>query len=179
MPYRNISFSTPSVHREETNNEFVRVFNTNPNNLIMLVQEWLNSRPEKSDVVHDLLAFLAEEMTHLNKEKQGKTKGFLTWLEKEIIKGSIENQKNKTKIQSFHEGTLEKLMDVLKKNKVIPDPCPSNIWNTINAEFSVVMKELTPLKANIEATDKLIDQVVYKLYNLTEDEIGIVEGKGT
>ncbi|GAI11671.1 unnamed protein product, partial [marine sediment metagenome] len=83
---------------------------------------------EQSDAVHDLLAFLAEEMTRLNKEKQSKIKHFLTWLEKDILKGSIEDQKNKTKIRNFHENTLEGLMDVLKTNRVIPDPCPSSTW---------------------------------------------------
>jgi hypothetical protein len=38
---------------------------------------------------------------------------------------------------------------------------------------------LTPLKAHIKATDKLIDQIVYKLYGLNEDEIAIVEGRTT
>jgi hypothetical protein len=28
-------------------------------------------------------------------------------------------------------------------------------------------------------TDALIDQVVYRLYGLTEEEIGVVEGKGS
>jgi hypothetical protein len=32
------------------------------------------------------------------------------------------------------------------------------------------------LKAQIEKTDKEIDQMVYALYDLTEDEIKIVEG---
>ena len=32
------------------------------------------------------------------------------------------------------------------------------------------------LVARIEATDWLIDQIVYKLYGLTEEEIAIVEG---
>jgi len=127
--------------------------------------------------VEAFLAFLAREMTRLNKEKQGITTGFLTWLEKEIIKGSIEDQQNKTKIKSFHEGTLAELMDVLKKNKVIPDPCPSNILNTIKAEFSAAMTHLTPLKTHIEATDKLIDQIVYKLYGLIDEEIAIMEGQ--
>jgi hypothetical protein len=36
---------------------------------------------EKSDVVHDLLAFLAERMLEMNKEKQKEIKGFLGWLE--------------------------------------------------------------------------------------------------
>lgn len=134
---------------------------------------------EQSDVVHDLLAFLAEEMTRLHREKQSKTKGFLTWLEKEILKGSVEDQKNKTKIKDFHNATLEDLLDVLKRNKAIPDPCPSNVRDTIASEFSAVVGVLTPLKARIEATDDLIDQIVYRLYGLTEAEIAIVEGQSS
>jgi len=33
------------------------------------------------------------------------------------------------------------------------------------------------LQRQIEATDKQIDRLVYELYGLTEEEIGIVEGK--
>ena len=36
---------------------------------------------EKSDVVHDLLAFLAERMLEMNKQKQQEIKGFMGWLE--------------------------------------------------------------------------------------------------
>jgi len=36
---------------------------------------------------------------------------------------------------------------------------------------------LKPLMAKIDATDALIDQIVYKLYGLTDEEIAIVEGK--
>jgi hypothetical protein len=32
--------------------------------------------------------------------------------------------------------------------------------------------------AKIDATDALIDQIVYKLYGLTDEEIKIVEGNG-
>ncbi|MGA9098380.1 MAG: hypothetical protein WB392_05550 [Methanotrichaceae archaeon] len=39
------------------------------------------------------------------------------------------------------------------------------------------MGKLTPLRDRIEKTDRLIDQIVYRLYGLTEEEIGIVEGK--
>jgi len=34
------------------------------------------------------------------------------------------------------------------------------------------------LQRRIAATDRRIDRLVYKLYGLTEEEIGIVEGKG-
>jgi hypothetical protein len=36
--------------------------------------------------------------------------------------------------------------------------------------------EQTALQRQIEATDRQIDALVYELYGLTEEEIGIVEG---
>ena len=39
------------------------------------------------------------------------------------------------------------------------------------------MAEVQCFKKCLPTTEKLIDQIVYKLYGLTEDEIKIVEGK--
>jgi hypothetical protein len=39
-------------------------------------------------------------------------------------------------------------------------------------------QEKTTLERQIAATDTLIDRIVYRLYDLTEDEIRIVEGNG-
>lgn len=36
--------------------------------------------------------------------------------------------------------------------------------------------ELAAVRTQIERTDRLIDQVVYRLYGLTEEEIAVVEG---
>jgi len=44
------------------------------------VDHHLSQQPEESDVVHDLLAFLAEEMIQLNKEKRAAQKEFLDGL---------------------------------------------------------------------------------------------------
>ena len=63
----------------------------------------------------------------------------------------------------------------LKRNKVVKDPCPANIRDTIASEFSAAVNALTPLKARIKATDDLIDGIVYRLYGLTDDEIAIVK----
>jgi len=38
--------------------------------------------------------------------------------------------------------------------------------------------EQTALQRQIEAADRQIDALVYELYGLTEEEIGIVEGRG-
>jgi hypothetical protein len=41
--------------------------------------------------------------------------------------------------------------------------------------FNAESKKVLELKSKIDATDKEIDQMVYKLYDLTEEEIAIVE----
>jgi len=38
------------------------------------------------------------------------------------------------------------------------------------------MSILEPLKARIKATDELVDEIVYRLYGLTEEEIKVVKG---
>ena len=42
--------------------------------------------------------------------------------------------------------------------------------------FETKKAEAQSLKAEIEKTDKEIDQMVYELYGLSEEEIKIVEG---
>ncbi|MBU3968098.1 MAG: Eco57I restriction-modification methylase domain-containing protein, partial [Euryarchaeota archaeon] len=55
----------------------------------------LSAAPEESDVVHDLLAHLAEQMIDMNKKKNAEIKGFLRWLEGEIG-APVEELTNKT-----------------------------------------------------------------------------------
>ena len=84
----------------------------------------------------------------------------------------------KTKLQSYYEHDYESLLAVLKKNrkKLAIDPSRREPAEALRAEFEGSMKKLLPLRERIEKTDRLIDAVVYKLYGLTEEEIGIVEG---
>jgi len=39
------------------------------------------------------------------------------------------------------------------------------------------MSILEPLKTRIKGTDELIDEIVYRLYGLTEEEIKVVKGE--
>jgi Alw26I/Eco31I/Esp3I family type II restriction m6 adenine DNA methyltransferase len=189
LPLRSIGFITPEKERQQLFEEAKKLYRKyldgqGWSQVLTFVAECLpqkadgtpDTEHEKSDVVHDLLAFLAEEITRLNKGKQSRIKAFLSWLGKEILKGSVEEQKNKTKIKDYHNGSFEDLLDVLKQNNVVPDPCPPNIRDKIENVFLEAVNALTPLKAHIKATDDLIDQVVYRLYSLTDAEIVIVEG---
>ncbi|MDR4508298.1 MAG: hypothetical protein MRJ65_08705 [Candidatus Brocadiaceae bacterium] len=46
----------------------------------------------------------------------------------------------------------------------------------LEKQFDHSLSILEPLKARIKATDEL-DEIVYRLYVLTEDEIKIIKGK--
>ena len=133
---------------------------------------------EKSDVVHDLLAFLAERMLEMNKQKQQEIRGFLGWLEG-YLGAKVEDLTPKTKLQSYYEHDYEGFLAVLKKNrkKLAVDPARREPGEVLRAEFEGSMGKLGPLRERIRQTDELIDAVVYRLYGLTEEEIGIVEGR--
>ena len=128
-------------------------------------------------MVHDLLAFLAERMLEMNKEKQQEIRGFLSWLEG-YVGAKVEDLTPKTRLQGYYEHDYESLLAVLKKNrkKLAVDPARREPGETLLAEFEGSMNKLQPLLERIEKTDRLIDAVVYRLYGLTEEEIGIVEG---
>ena len=147
---------------------------------------------EQSDVVHDILAFLAEQMIELNKEKQKEIKGFLAWLEAQLKikpdkKGNtgIEALTGKIKLKNYlgdyqkDEGHLifDELWQILEKNKnkIGTNLKSRELFETIKTEYEKSLSKLLPLKEKIRKTDWLIDQIVYKLYGLTEEEIKIVK----
>ncbi len=75
-----------------------------------------DAEAEKSDVVQDLLAHLAEEMIRMNREKQEEIRSFLAWLA-EFIGAKVDDLSNKTKVQAYYEIEFPELLSVLKKNK--------------------------------------------------------------
>lgn len=139
---------------------------------------WLDERmnADQTDVIHDLLAYLAEQMIAMNKEKQGEIKGFLTWLERDIG-ANVDDLSNKTKLTAYHEHDFNTLLDVLRQNRrrLTINPDTRTAQEAIEREFTASLTKLTPLKAKIAATDRVIDLIVYRLYGLTEDEVALVE----
>jgi hypothetical protein len=61
----------------------------------------------------------------------------------------------------------------LRRNKLTIDPSNRKTQELLEKHFQKSMFVLAPLKEKIKATDELIDQ----LYNLTPEEIEVVEGK--
>ena len=131
----------------------------------------------RNDTIHDFLAYLAEQMIEMNKAKNEESKGFLKWLEREIGP-EIDALTNKTAIKEYYEHNFDHLLEVLKKNKnkLSIDPSNRKIQELLEMHFTKSMSVLEPLKASIKATDELIDEIVYRLYVLTEEEVEIVKG---
>ena len=132
---------------------------------------------ERSDVVHDLLAHLAEEMIRMNREKQEEIRGFLAWLS-DFTGARVDDLSNKTKVQAYYEIEFSELLGVLKKNKrkLAVDPGRRAFGEDLRREHSASVDKLAPLLLRIGEVDRLIDAIVYRLYGLTAEEVAIVEG---
>ena len=113
----------------------------------------------------------------MNKEKQQEIKGFLGWLEGEVG-AKVEDLSPKTKLQSYYDYDWDEFYAVLKKNRkrLSINPSAREKAELLKDEFVRSVAKLLPLREQIERTDRLIDGVVYRLYGLNEEEIGIVEG---
>ncbi len=183
FPIRRINFTTPADERyrqlEKAKTLYQFCLNKGSIDCVLgFVKDHLTADPERSDVVHDLLAFLAEQMLEMNKAKGEEIRGFLRWLEREIGV-EIETLQNKTAIQSYFNLPLDDLLGILKRNRrSIPiDLSSRDFQESLEREFTSSCAKLTPLLARIQQTDALIDQVVYQLYGLTDEEVVVVEGK--
>ena len=150
-------------------------------------QQHLNQDPEEADIIHDFLAYLAEQMLELNRQKQTEMKGFLEWLGS-FIGCPIANLKNKSKIQNYlgdyaKQATLDPALDldglitILNQNKKLIkiDPSSRQDHTRLKTEYQNSLNILMPLKTQLKHCDRLIDEIVYQLYGLTPEEKAIIE----
>ena len=183
LPIRRIAFTTPEHERarllEKGKKLCERCLSKDyPKCVLEFVDHELSQTPERADVVHDLLASLAEGMIEMNRQKQTEVRGFLAWLER-AVGAKVDDLSNKTRIRDYHEGDLDALLNALRQNrrKLKVNPDARDFQEGVEREFSRSTEKLAPLKERTAATDRLIDLMVYRLYGLTEEEIAIVEGE--
>ena len=186
IPIRRINFTTPKEERNRLVEELKKLYTqSNFSEILSRTESYLPkdeegnfiTEKEKSDVVHDFLAFLAERMTEMNKEKQAEIKKFLGWLE-EYLGVKIEDMNLKTKVREFYKMDWEEYYKVLKRSKGKVrkvDLASKEAEERLREAFIDSTGRLKPLLERIDETDKLIDQIVYRLYGLTEEEIRVVE----
>lgn len=117
-------------------------------------------------IINSELANLADKMLTLNETLQKKSTNFL-----KVVKQTFALEKISTKLETFYNLDFDGFMKELKQ-KVTPKTKLE--WLEV---FEETKKSLQEIQSQIATTDKEINALVYKLYNLTDEEIKIVEGR--
>ncbi len=183
IPIRRIKFVTPKSKRAGLAAKAKKLYESavaaeNGATLLAFVEEQLRAQPERSDVVHDLLAFLAGRMMDLNQRQRAVARQFLTDL-RDFHGIEARALNPKTKLDEFWKlDTAEVFVHLGKNRKALAAArvdLSETAENKIRSRFEKSKATILPLEAQIAFTDRLIDQIVYRLYGLTADEIELVE----
>jgi type I restriction-modification system DNA methylase subunit len=109
----------------------------------------------------------ADSMLKLNSELQEQSQKF-----QRTIQRKFELEELPKKLQDWYKLSYAEFIKKLAKKKVKLSLSQEAEWEDY---FMQESKKALELKATIDATDKAIDTMVYKLYGLSEEEITIVE----
>ena len=90
-----------------------------------------------------------------------------------LMISKFEMGEKNSKLENWHELEFAEFLKELKKSKVQLRLSDEAEWMEY---FNKQKQKAQALQTEISKTDKEIDQMVYELYGLTEEEIGIVEG---
>ena len=146
--------------------------------VLAFVAEQLTAKPQRSDVVHDLLAFLAERMMVLNRTKRAAARQFLTDL-KDFHGIDARGLTPKTRLDEFWTLDTAGFFAHLRKNAKALAAAKVDLNEDAEAKlrsrFEKAQVTVRALVPQIAFTDALVDQIVYRLYGLTEKEVQLVE----
>ena len=117
--------------------------------------------PENQDIAESLSIF-ANQMLSLNFQLQEKRSQFLRG-----VTNNLEGVKITTALQQFDQMDFAEFMKELKKQKITIPLKQQSEWEDF---FNDCVAECRELLAQIKATDEEIDNKVFDLYGLTEEE---------
>lgn len=129
----------------------------------------LKELPIKQISLSDQQPFIekADLMLSLNTELQSKRQKFLN-----CLNDNFENIKITGALEKFDESDFKGFTKELKKQKITLSLKQQDEWEEYFNEYK---SECNQLSLQIAETDKAINKMVYELYELTDEEIEIVE----
>ncbi|MDR9407785.1 MAG: TaqI-like C-terminal specificity domain-containing protein, partial [Balneolaceae bacterium] len=129
----------------------------------------------KSLPISNSLPDYSSELNDLADERLNRTDEFYNLIESlcDLLLSKFDIEKLSRKLQSWHELTFKQFLKELKKKKVKLSLEEEAEWMDY---FNKQKAEAEELKSQIAQTDSEIDAMVYELYGLTGEEIGVVEG---
>ena len=131
--------------------------------------QYMNQIPIKvlDDSAKQPFSSLADQMLTLCCELQQKRQRFI-----HRLKENLGVQKITATLERFDVVDFKTVLAELKKQKISLSLTQQDEWEDYFTQYKADCNALT---AQIAATDKEIDRMVYQLYGLTEDEISIIE----
>ena len=155
------------------NSSFIRYeLNTNRrSNIHIYPDDWKrlalpNIDTDENRLLSDLLSALADKMLYINQELQEKRTRFLRRLNE-----NFEGIKITTALQSFDQLDFKGFVAELKKQKIKLTLVQQDEWEDYFNQYRQACQELSE---QIKATDNEIDNKVFDLYGLTQEEREIV-----
>ena len=109
----------------------------------------------------------ADTMLELNKELQNKIKKF-----KNRLSSNLDLKEFSKKMESFYELNFKEFLKELGKQKIKLSLSQQDEWEEYFEDYK---NSILEIKQKISQTDKEIDLMIYKLYELTDEEIKIIE----
>ncbi|MDQ6662261.1 MAG: Eco57I restriction-modification methylase domain-containing protein, partial [Chloroflexota bacterium] len=206
IPIRRIIFTTPVEERKTLVSDGKSLHEQGKHEeLLTLVGQCLAAEPEQSDVVHDLLVYLAEQMISSTTQRHEAIEDFLLDLRGVILDTEVQKLRRLwTPLRPPAEGDkaaeqkhaeARQVLGALAEQQLELDEDIGSlseeqwIWllrGRLGSQYSLtdVVKvyrrrqlAIAAADARIAAMDALINAMVYRLYGLTEEEIALVEGK--
>jgi len=184
LPIHRINFQTPCAERKRLVTKIQQACERGLQDgdaapVLRLEDEY--RKAGRTDVIHDLLAFLAERMMGLNTEKHETVQGFLTNL-KDFHGVDAHGLKPKTRLDEFWKLEVAEVFAHFKANTrtlaMQGVRLKESDEEKIRSRFQTARDKMVLLESALAFTDRLIDRIVYRLYDLTPEEIRIVEGAG-
>ncbi len=183
LPVPRISFTTLEPERRNAVEEATKLYEAGSYAAVAELAEqelaWMSeaghSGKGRNDTVHDLLAHLAEKMTTMHEERVEMERAWREWVEAllppnhKLTKTFLERGWVEAGLREGWSGVLAGF----QAKKAVPG---AKDLQKLKRETEQALGELRPLYERIRSTDELIDQIVYRLYGLTEEEIQLVEG---
>jgi hypothetical protein len=111
----------------------------------------------------------ADKMLSLNKELHELTDKFFN-----RIQDNLKVEKITKKLEKFYEWEFKDFLDELKKQKISLSLSEQDDREPYFKEYK---EKILAVKGEIERTDKEIDEMVFDLYGLSEEERRVVEGE--
>ncbi len=129
---------------------------------------YFENYPVMMDVSSDELESLADAQLAANEQLQKYVTKFLNRAQTTLGLTKVTD-----KLESFYKLDFKGFMGELKKQKIKLTLRDQDEWEEY---FNSYREDCTRLLLEIEENDRKIDQLVYALYGLTEEEIAVVEG---